>query len=80
MIPKLPKVEALLEPYIYEWIAKKSGSISAEHGLGLQKRKAITYSRNETSIRLMQQIKDLYDPVSGSRTGPQGYRAKRSDC
>ena len=70
-----PAVEQALEPYIYEWIAKRNGSISAEHGLGFQKRKAISYSRNETSIRLMRQIKDLYDPVGARLTGPNHERA-----
>ena len=56
-------VEQKLEPYIYEWISRRGGSISAEHGLGLQKKPYIQYSRSPTMIRLMQQIKGLYDPV-----------------
>ncbi|KAL8921566.1 MAG: hypothetical protein Q9172_003965 [Xanthocarpia lactea] len=55
-------VEEQLEPFVYEWIAKRSGSISAEHGLGLQKKPYIGYSRSETMIRLMKQVKDLFDP------------------
>jgi FAD/FMN-containing dehydrogenase len=58
------KVEAALEPFIFEWIQKRNGSISAEHGLGLAKKKFIGYSKSDTMIRLMKQIKDLYDPVS----------------
>ncbi|KAJ2974675.1 hypothetical protein NQ176_g5931 [Zarea fungicola] len=57
-------VEAVLEPYVYEWIKKRKGSISAEHGLGLAKKNYIQYSRDETMIGLMKQIKQLYDPVS----------------
>ncbi|RKF74513.1 putative D-lactate dehydrogenase, mitochondrial [Golovinomyces cichoracearum] len=56
------KVENLLEPYVYEWVGERKGSISAEHGLGLAKRKYIQYSRSSTMIRLMKQIKNLYDP------------------
>ena len=56
------EVEKALEPWVYEWIQKRSGSISAEHGLGIAKNKFIGYSRNDTIIRLMKQIKDLYDP------------------
>lgn len=56
-------VENSLEPFVYEWIAKRSGSISAEHGLGLQKKPYIGYSRSETMIRLMKQVKKLFDPV-----------------
>ncbi|KAL8819183.1 MAG: hypothetical protein Q9223_002336 [Gallowayella weberi] len=57
-------VEDKLEPFVYEWIAKRNGSISAEHGLGLQKKPYIGYSRSETMIRLMKQIKSMFDPVS----------------
>jgi FAD/FMN-containing dehydrogenase len=58
------RVERVLEPFVYEWISKRNGSISAEHGLGLAKKKYIGYSRSDTMIRLMKQLKDLYDPVS----------------
>ncbi|KAJ4293683.1 D-lactate ferricytochrome c oxidoreductase [Kalmusia sp. IMI 367209] len=55
-------VEKALEPYVYEWTAKRNGSISAEHGLGVTKKPYIGYSRSETMIKLMKQIKNLYDP------------------
>lgn len=57
-------VEKELEPFVYEWVAKRNGSISAEHGLGIAKKPFIGYSRSETMVKLMKQIKDLYDPVS----------------
>jgi (R)-2-hydroxyglutarate---pyruvate transhydrogenase len=56
------EVEEALEPWVYEWIQKRHGSISAEHGLGLAKKKFIGYSRSETMVGLMRQIKKLYDP------------------
>jgi FAD/FMN-containing dehydrogenase len=59
-----PAVEQALEPYVYEWIAKRNGSISAEHGIGVAKKAYVGYSKNETMMRLMKQIKTLYDPVS----------------
>ncbi|KAH7079485.1 hypothetical protein FB567DRAFT_449863 [Paraphoma chrysanthemicola] len=55
-------VEKALEPWVYEWVQKRSGSISAEHGLGVTKKPYVGYSKSETMIRLMKQIKDLYDP------------------
>lgn len=58
------QVEKLLEPFIYEWVQGKSGSISAEHGLGIAKKPYVGYSKDDTMIKLMKQIKDLYDPVS----------------
>lgn len=57
-------VEKALEPWVYEWVKNKNGSISAEHGLGIAKMPYVGYSRSENMIRLMKQIKDLYDPVS----------------
>ena len=56
------EVEKALEPWVFEWVSKQNGSISAEHGLGLSKKEFIGYSRSETMIRLMRQIKELYDP------------------
>ncbi|KAI1335546.1 D-lactate dehydrogenase 2 mitochondrial precursor [Xylariaceae sp. FL0016] len=56
------RVEEVLEPFVYEWIGKVNGSISAEHGLGIAKKNYIGYSRSETMIQLMKQIKKLYDP------------------
>ncbi|CAF9928289.1 MAG: hypothetical protein GOMPHAMPRED_004644 [Gomphillus americanus] len=55
-------IEKALEPFVYEWIQKRKGSISAEHGLGLAKKAFIGYSKSETMIRLMKDIKRLYDP------------------
>ncbi|KAF2702862.1 hypothetical protein K504DRAFT_393768 [Pleomassaria siparia CBS 279.74] len=56
------KVEKLLEPFVYEWVQRHNGSISAEHGLGIAKKAYIGYSRDETMLKLMKQVKDLYDP------------------
>lgn len=57
-------VEKQLEPFVYEWVQKRNGSISAEHGLGVTKKPYVGYSKSETMIKLMKQIKHLYDPVS----------------
>jgi len=57
-------VERELEPFVYEWVAKRNGSISAEHGLGITKKPYIGYSKSDTMVKLMKQIKELYDPVS----------------
>ena len=47
-------VYAALEPY--------GGSISAEHGIGLEKLPYLRHSRSEAEIRLMQTIKQSLDP------------------
>lgn len=64
------EIERKLEPFVYEWISERNGSISAEHGLGLAKKAFVGYSRSDNMIRLMKQIKTLYDPV-GTFQQPQ---------
>ncbi|KAF2140392.1 uncharacterized protein K452DRAFT_319882 [Aplosporella prunicola CBS 121167] len=56
------RVEKELEPFVYEWVAKRNGSISAEHGLGLTKKPYVGYSKDETMVKIMKQLKDLFDP------------------
>lgn len=55
-------IEAVLEPFVYEWIQSKKGSISAEHGLGFQKKNYIGYSKSAVEIRMIKEIKSHYDP------------------
>lgn len=57
-----PRVEKVLEPFVYEWIQKVRGSVSAEHGLGVAKREFVGYSRGETELRVMRSLKQLFDP------------------
>lgn len=56
------EVENLLEPFVFEFVAKHKGSVSAEHGVGFQKVHALPYSKNKLSLKLIKDIKDLYDP------------------
>jgi FAD/FMN-containing dehydrogenase len=68
------EVEKAIEPWVYEWIQKRQGSISAEHGLGIAKREFIGYSQNDTMVKLMKQLKSLYDPVSANCPHPHPLR------
>ncbi len=36
--------------------------VAAEHGVGLLKKQFLHYSRNETEVRIMRGIKNLFDP------------------
>lgn len=56
------EVESALEPWVYEWVARRQGSISAEHGLGIAKNNYIGYTRDQCMIELMRGIKTLWDP------------------
>lgn len=55
-------VKALMEPWVYEWVQGKRGSISAEHGLGQMKMDAIHYSKDDVAVDLMQSLKEIFDP------------------
>lgn len=55
-------IHSLLEPYVFEWVSQHKGSISAEHGLGQQKRKYIHFSKSKEAIESMKLLKRLYDP------------------
>ena len=51
-----------MSPKIFELVANKRGSISAEHGVGLLKKDFLSFTRSEEEIRLMQSIKNIFDP------------------
>lgn len=52
-----PKVEAL----VYGGLAAFRGSVSAEHGIGLEKKAWLSISRNPEELELMRMIKGLLD-------------------
>jgi FAD/FMN-containing dehydrogenase len=47
---------------IYTELRPYGGSISAEHGIGLEKRPYLRYSRSDIEIELMKRLKDALDP------------------
>ena len=57
------RIEHVLEPFVYEWTQSRRGSISAEHGLGFQKRAYVGYTRGPEILKLMRDVKKHYDPV-----------------
>ncbi|PVV04887.1 hypothetical protein BB560_000597 [Smittium megazygosporum] len=56
------KLTNLLEPYIFEWIYNVGGSVSAEHGLGLNRRDCLHYSKSQEFIAMMRKVKSVFDP------------------
>jgi len=48
--------------HVYGLIDSFAGSISAEHGVGLIKKPFLPYSKSAEEIRLMQQVKQVFDP------------------
>jgi FAD/FMN-containing dehydrogenase len=51
-----------MSPQIFEIVASRRGSISAEHGVGLLKREFLGYTRSDEEIKLMRGLKSLFDP------------------
>jgi len=51
-----------IEPFVYEWVSKRNGSVSAEHGLGFKKRSFISYSKSAEAVSMMHKLKTLFDP------------------
>jgi len=51
-----------VEQAIYDPLRRRGGSVSAEHGVGLQKRAWLAHSRSPAEIALMRTLKEALDP------------------
>ena len=51
-----------VEKIVYEALGRRGGVISAEHGIGLDKRPYLTHSRSPEEIALMRTLKHALDP------------------
>ena len=56
------RVTDLVNPFIMGFVRDHNGSISAEHGIGLQKRNYLNYSKSDEMINIMRKIKGIFDP------------------
>ena len=57
-----PEVMNIIEPFVYDFVREKNGSISAEHGLGQMKPDKIFHTKSQTSVDVMTDIKSVFDP------------------
>ena len=48
---------------VYENLRPFGGSISAEHGIGIEKRPFLPFSRSEIEIGMMRRLKNALDPA-----------------
>ncbi|MDN5843865.1 MAG: FAD-binding oxidoreductase, partial [Alcaligenaceae bacterium] len=58
----VPDIEHRIEQAFYTIVRELSGSVSAEHGIGLHKKPWLEYSRSPAEIQLMQTVKQALDP------------------
>jgi FAD/FMN-containing dehydrogenase len=56
------EAQRAVEAIVYGPLRKRGGSISAEHGIGLQKRPYLDWSRNAEEVALMRLLKQTLDP------------------
>lgn len=56
------KIEQQIEKICYEITQSLSGSVSAEHGIGIHKKPWLSYSRTEAELALMRTLKKALDP------------------
>ena len=47
------RLNDLIDPFVMAFVRDHKGSVSAEHGVGLQKTKYLNYSKTEDMIRIM---------------------------
>ena len=57
-----PSLTQQINDLIYSELRRHEGSISAEHGIGIDKRNYLPYSRSHAEIEMMRKIKSALDP------------------
>ena len=57
-----PERRKAVELAVYGPLQQRGGSISGEHGIGLEKKPYLHLCRSEVEIQLMEQLKKLLDP------------------
>jgi FAD/FMN-containing dehydrogenase len=60
--PYSKEAKAGIERCVYEPLAARGGSVSAEHGIGLEKQPWLGLSRSEAELELMRRLKAALDP------------------
>ncbi|QNI02031.1 FAD-binding oxidoreductase [Halomonas sp. SH5A2] len=59
-----PEVRREVEAMVYQPLAALGGSVSAEHGIGLEKRPWLSTCRSSAEIELMRTLKQALDPLN----------------
>lgn len=57
-----PEARRAVEHAVYDPLRSRGGSVSAEHGVGLEKRPYLTYTRSPEEVAVMRTLKQALDP------------------
>jgi len=60
--PGIARDRDAVDEIVYQPLQALHGSVSAEHGIGLEKKAYLGYTRSETEIELMRRTKRMMDP------------------
>lgn len=52
----------VVNKHVFETVERYGGSVSAEHGVGMTKKPYLQYSRSETEINYLREVKKVFDP------------------
>ncbi|MCG3878380.1 FAD-binding oxidoreductase [Psychrobacter sp. Ps6] len=52
----------VVNKHVFETVQRYGGSVSAEHGVGMTKKPYLQYSRSETEINYLREVKKVFDP------------------
>ena len=53
-----------VDPFVYDPLKGVSGSVSAEHGIGTEKKAWLSHTRSDAEIETMRALKQLFDPAN----------------
>jgi FAD/FMN-containing dehydrogenase len=56
------KLNKEVTPFVMQFVKEVCGSVSAEHGIGIQKKSFLDYSKSQPMIEYMRRIKNVFDP------------------
>ena len=59
-----PPLTNLINQLVYARISELNGSVSAEHGIGIDKLEFLSFSRSKDEIEIMKKIKSVLDPMN----------------
>jgi FAD/FMN-containing dehydrogenase len=59
----------IVNEWVFEAVERHQGSVSAEHGIGLMKKKYLGYSRSPEEIAYLKAIKTAFDPANVMNPG-----------